>query len=186
MDFSGGLASVLQNGKWGFIDKNGKVVIPLIYEEALYFEEGLGSVKQNGKYGFVDRNGTIVIPTVYDKFEPFSEGLVAVSKDGKYGYLDKNGKAVVPLIFEDASTFRNGTAQIKINGKWGIFEKPAAKKIKVKNIHRAEKRKVRFLGLFSNFNFLEYTSIIRLYPSPTAQPQSSPDFVSGKINRFFK
>ena len=42
-DFSEGLASVNKDGKWGFIDKTGKVIIPFIYE--IYnpeeFHEGL-------------------------------------------------------------------------------------------------------------------------------------------------
>ena len=38
--FSEGLAAVEQQGKWGFVDLKGKVVIPLMYIEARDFREG--------------------------------------------------------------------------------------------------------------------------------------------------
>ena len=42
--FSEGLASVEQNGKWGFINTQGEVVVPCIYDIAGSFSEGLAPV----------------------------------------------------------------------------------------------------------------------------------------------
>ncbi|RLI97118.1 MAG: hypothetical protein DRO96_01495 [Candidatus Aenigmatarchaeota archaeon] len=58
--FSERLARVEKNGKWGFIDKKGKVVIPLEYDDAGSFSEGLAWVKKNRKLGFVDKKGNVV------------------------------------------------------------------------------------------------------------------------------
>lgn len=38
-DFSEGLVEVKQNGKYGIIDKTGKVVIPLMYDSVGNFSE---------------------------------------------------------------------------------------------------------------------------------------------------
>ena len=41
----------------GFINKTGKVVISIKYEEVHYFNNGLSDVKYQGKYGYIDKNG---------------------------------------------------------------------------------------------------------------------------------
>ena len=51
------------DGKFGFVDKNGKEVIPFKYEKTGYsFHEGLITVKLGGKFGFINEKGTVVIP----------------------------------------------------------------------------------------------------------------------------
>lgn len=48
-DFKEGLARVYESGKYGFIDKTGKEVIPLIYDYANYnFNNGLIVVAEKG------------------------------------------------------------------------------------------------------------------------------------------
>lgn len=44
MNFQDGLARVKLNGKWGNIDKTGKKVIALIYDNANNFYEGIAVV----------------------------------------------------------------------------------------------------------------------------------------------
>ena len=45
--------------KWGYIDKKGKIVIPIQYDDAWPFSDnGLARVKVNGKWGYIDKKGT--------------------------------------------------------------------------------------------------------------------------------
>ncbi len=60
--FAEGLASVSQQGKWGFINKTGKVLVPVEYETTLHFEDGLAAVKLNNEWGFVNNTGKVAIP----------------------------------------------------------------------------------------------------------------------------
>ncbi|WP_435932419.1 WG repeat-containing protein [Moraxella bovoculi] len=57
-----GLAIAKKNNKYGYVDKTGKVVVPIQYDETWFFSEGLAGVKQNGKWGFIDKTGEVVIP----------------------------------------------------------------------------------------------------------------------------
>lgn len=75
--------------KWGYIDKQGEIVIPIQYDDAGFFSEGLARVRVNGKYGFIDTKGNMVIPAVYDEAYGFSEGLAQVKINGKWRYIDK-------------------------------------------------------------------------------------------------
>ena len=88
------LFPVVQNGKWGFIDKTGKIVINQKFDKVSPFEEGLSRVKVGDKYGFIDKTGKIVINPQFDKVSGFSEGLCGVKIGNKWGYIDKTGKYV--------------------------------------------------------------------------------------------
>jgi hypothetical protein len=56
--FSEGLARVELNGKYGFVDREGKEIIPVKYDDAHVFEDGLALVMFNGNWGYIDKNGT--------------------------------------------------------------------------------------------------------------------------------
>lgn len=43
------VCSCQKTGKWGFINKEGKTVIPCQYDEVASFREGLVAVVKNGK-----------------------------------------------------------------------------------------------------------------------------------------
>jgi len=58
LPFSGGLALVYLNGKYGFIDTKGNTVVQPIYGGALPFSGGLALVYLNGKWGYIDTKGT--------------------------------------------------------------------------------------------------------------------------------
>jgi len=116
-DFSEGLAMVTFNGMkgdfsqqysymismgvvlpgiqgFGYIDKTGKEIIPMKYEEGKDFSEGLAAVKINGKWGFVDVTGKEVIRFEYEDAESFSEGKAIVKLKQKEFFIDRTGKEV--------------------------------------------------------------------------------------------
>lgn len=56
-----------EEGKYGFIDKNGNVVVNYIYDEATEQNDyGYASVKQNGLWGAVDSKGQIAVSPSYN------------------------------------------------------------------------------------------------------------------------
>lgn len=93
-----GLARVEKSGKYGFIDKTGKVIIPLNYDYADNFSGGLAKVGQNGKWGFINKTGKIVIPLQYDKAlsmateKDGSNRFAFVELNGERFYIDETGK----------------------------------------------------------------------------------------------
>ena len=69
VNFFEGLAVVLLNGQWGFVNQQGQVVIPLKYSYAWSFRKGLAVVELNGQYGVVDKTGKELLPCVYNEGE---------------------------------------------------------------------------------------------------------------------
>lgn len=56
-----------KDGKYGFVDKNGIVIIDYIYDDATEQNDyGYIAVKSNGKWGAVDQSGKEIVPPSYD------------------------------------------------------------------------------------------------------------------------
>lgn len=77
------MTAVCIDGKWGFINVNGELVIPCKFDDARAFAYTLAPVKQNGKWGYVDTTGEIVI-------DPQFEDAYAFNKNGTAPVKKKN------------------------------------------------------------------------------------------------
>jgi hypothetical protein len=129
------LFPVEQDHKWGFIDRTGKIAIPLQFDSANNFHEGLALVTANGKKLFIDASGEVVIKPEFDIVDDFSEGHAAVnigqtripnlgliSNPGKWGYIDKTGKLIIPLKFTHAEDFSEGLAAVRDGDRGGFID----------------------------------------------------------------
>ena len=94
--FSEGLVSWrFENGKWGFLNKNGEAAIPGIFDFAWMFSEGLAAVEIENKWGYIDRTGIMVIePRDFKSVDEFSNGLAKVKTEDGKGYINKQGDIV--------------------------------------------------------------------------------------------
>lgn len=56
-----------KNGKWGFVDKNGEVIVDYIYDYATELNiNGFAGIKQNGKWGVINSSGEIIVQPTYE------------------------------------------------------------------------------------------------------------------------
>ncbi len=121
-----GLFPVQVGGKYGYMDKTGRLVINPQFDGAWSFSEGLAMVGSGGwgtrKYGYIDKTGKYVIAPQFDKALSFSGGLARVKIGGKWGYIDMTGKLVIAPQFDKALSFSGGLARVKIGGKWGYID----------------------------------------------------------------
>lgn len=111
------------NGKWGYIDKSGTIVITPQWNEAESFSEGLARVSVDGKYGYINSNGEYVIKPQFDFAGDFSEGMAPVSIGDMYGYINNKGKYLINPQFEEAYSFSNGLASVRIGNNFGCINK---------------------------------------------------------------
>ena len=89
-----GLALVTEKHKWGFINRAGRLTIPLEFQEARDFCQGRAAVKVKGRWGFIDKKGRIVIACQFDDVTDFTAGSATV-------WSGKKGRAW--LILTDVS-----------------------------------------------------------------------------------
>ena len=144
-------------GRYGYIDAVGNVVIPGQWDFADAFHDGLarvGSITKDGyEYTrhsqFIDTTGTVVIPDVNSPDlgdTHFSEGLAPfVDENGKTGYIDRTGKvAIKPQFWCDmgegdcgcsceagaAGSFENGVAWAKVGHEEVLIDKSGKRLMK--------------------------------------------------------
>lgn len=56
-----------KDGKYGFVDKKGNVVVDYIYDDATEQNEyGFVAVKKDGKWGTIDKDGKVVVEPIYN------------------------------------------------------------------------------------------------------------------------
>lgn len=114
------------NGKYGYKDAVGKVVIPPKYDVAYDFSEGLATVGTGyygeEKYGYIDKIGKIVIPLKYESAGNFTSGLAVVGLDSKYGLIDKAGNQVVPFKYDYIDTLTGGLTVVALGDKYGFID----------------------------------------------------------------
>lgn len=119
-----GLYIIGQAGKFGFIDKTGKVVIPPQFQVAFPFSEGLAQIRSNDgtslKVGFIDKAGKTVIPLQFSDAADFSEGVALVrTQEGTTAFIDKTGKLSIsaPPEVEIEGGFSEGLVVVKLKQK---------------------------------------------------------------------
>lgn len=138
-----GLKSIEIDGKYGFADSLGNIIIKPQFDDVGCFNEGLASVCvgakriryvtdsgdsatawSGGKYGFIDKKGNFIVEPIYDFCNFFSQGVAVVAKDDKWGYIDRTGKEIIKLQYDRAEDFwdANGFAAVSKDDKWGLID----------------------------------------------------------------
>ena len=92
--------SLVKNGeKYGVVNKNGRITIPIKYDNISretykgYFVDAF-FVNNGEKWGIANKNGKFLIPVFYDDIQQYDKGLYkVVKKDGsgneKYGIINR-------------------------------------------------------------------------------------------------
>lgn len=116
---------IREDGKYGYIDKTGKVVIPPQFENTMGFSEGVAATRIDGKYGYIDVEGNWVIKPQFDFTYKFSEGLAMVRVGKLFGWIDRAGKMVIePREYDQvADGFSEGRVAVRKDGKWGYIDR---------------------------------------------------------------
>jgi len=129
---------VQQGGKYGFIDRTGKIVIDLTYSSAYDFTDGLAAVMvggepntwgivEGGKWGYIDTMGKMVIPASFDSTDGFSDGLAAVAVRDSWGFIDPTGRMKIRPQFRfqgmlQHPRFVDGRAPVAHDGRLDIID----------------------------------------------------------------
>lgn len=112
--FSEGRAVVERDGKFGFFDQTGKVVIPIIYREADDFKDGSASVYGNIDYGTIDLEGNPVVNQYAEEIDMGDYYIIAAGSYGDEGIANYKTKAILlDPVYEDISYVGNGIFKVK-------------------------------------------------------------------------
>lgn len=125
-DVAEGFAAVSKDGKWGFVDTSGTLLIPLQFEDPAQFKDGFATVKKDGKVGIIDNTGKVLVPFLYEYIGNYKDGLFSARDfKSKYGFVDTANKVVIPFEYNEVniSWFTAGVAIVQKGNKYGAIDK---------------------------------------------------------------
>ena len=123
-NFSEGLAAFQDaSGLWGYLNRQGEVVIEPAWDYAGDFCEGRARVRgDNQQYGYIDAEGNVAVAPLFTASTDFDNGVACVQWDGAYSYIDEDGVGILDGKWADAGNFSEGLAYAKIDGSYGYID----------------------------------------------------------------
>lgn len=120
--FGDGLVAFANDGRYGYLDKQGAVAIEPRFTYATNFSGGKAVVGlQDGASAIIDRQGNVLKRLdVYRAADP-ADGMIAFEEQDTYrwGYLTLEGERVIPAQFTVAWPFSGGQAIVQLPGDGG-------------------------------------------------------------------
>ena len=104
------LLAVKKNGKWGYVNENGKNIIPIEYDASWEYN--------------VSKEEKAINPEITDdKCYGGSGGYIVLKKGKEWKIVDTYGKTVIlPGVFDEIRPVFDGKCWVKKNGKWGVIK----------------------------------------------------------------
>ncbi|MCX7943069.1 MAG: WG repeat-containing protein [Deltaproteobacteria bacterium] len=112
------------DGEWGFIDKEGNVVVDFKYDGVRSYSNGVAVVIKENKVGLVDYNGREILKPSFSDISDFqgeySYFVIRREIDGRisesYGFINNKGKVVteprygyVKFVYKDVAAVKKGS-----------------------------------------------------------------------------
>lgn len=117
-----------RGGKTYFIDRKGKEVKDLCFDDAEDMEGGLVLVRKNGKYGVLDKNLQMIVPCNYTNAS-FDKGCYQIGNNWEDFGIVSRGKVVVPadskktvlVPFQESAVYQNHKGKYNLVRYDGTF-----------------------------------------------------------------
>lgn len=119
---SEGYRAIKRNGRFGFVDREGRLRIANRYEAVQPFREGFAAVKILGRWGFINIHDNITVQPVYDEVQSFQNGRALVMQKGLFGLIAGDGKLVLPVRYETIQALPTGNLLVTLNKLYGLAD----------------------------------------------------------------
>ena len=117
--------------RYGLIDKNKQIVLPLKYKSVMYsYEPGIYMVKdtldKTALYNAFTKN--FITPSEFYEIETFGNGLAVVKKSNNFyglswGAVDNKGNLVIPVDYDYLGSYFDGLMNFKKDEKYGFVDR---------------------------------------------------------------
>lgn len=121
-EFTAGLASAKQGGKYGLINLQGEIVVPPQYRSIEPFSEGLAAFRDRSEWGYLDTTGKVVIQPAFRNATAFREGMAYVQNgyNGPSYFINPSGDSISGISDKyptlRSSDFSFGVAPVEYQG----------------------------------------------------------------------
>lgn len=140
VDLFPALKNTVDGDRYGYINKDGEVIIPFKFTRAYDFNEfGLAIIKENNKFGLIDIKGNYNVNPQFDNINPYKEGRAIYTEKSKMGVLDEKGNKLRDVVYDYIGNYNDGYAVVaKMNGKsskYGYIDLDGKEITEVKYMH---------------------------------------------------
>lgn len=121
---SAGLLPVMRNGHVGYLNMQGREVVPVIYDAlkesqgwARPVSEGRIVVKQGGNYGVIDTANRTVVPflSAISDIDDYKGGMARVRKNKAISWIDKDGNTKNTQANSNQNSSVNSSTDNRVN-----------------------------------------------------------------------
>lgn len=92
-------------GKWGVVNLNNKIIVPIKYTTIHPFVNGLAPAKYRSRWGVIDLAGNTVVPFKYAELGPCNPLLRVMPACShvalKWGVVDCAENEIIPFMYDD-------------------------------------------------------------------------------------
>lgn len=113
---------VMQNGKYGLINLNGKQILPCEYDNITVIQgiENSLIIEKNGQKGLCNDSGSVLIEPQYTEIknlgETYKDGYITVNSEGKYGVISATKQQILENKFDEIKQTYLGSNYLVIEG----------------------------------------------------------------------
>ena len=127
IDMVNSVGMVYNNGKWGLMGSNGRLIIPCAYDDLTFLENTDNQIVKlyvrKTRYGLIDTLGQLTINAIYDEIGSIREGRLAVMQNGQWGFANQEGNLIIPCQYDDVRSFHEGLAAVRTGNNWGYIDR---------------------------------------------------------------
>lgn len=128
---------VKRNGRYGYVDSNGKEIIKAEYDFVDKFDLGVAVVQSNERFYLINRSNQRIAPT-YQELSRGADGVdfFIAKQNGKYGAITRANNIIIPFAYDDLKFvwsggfdaekmdfyFVDGVVAYRMNDLWGLMD----------------------------------------------------------------
>jgi hypothetical protein len=110
------------NSKYGYVDlKDGKTILPPVYDEIKKNKDGTLLIKGSNKYGNYNPITKQLISPIYEHIEQFTNLKYKIKLNNLFGIVTSDFNSVIEPIYESVEYITENTYTIKKDGRYGII-----------------------------------------------------------------
>ncbi|MBX3007635.1 MAG: WG repeat-containing protein [Melioribacteraceae bacterium] len=123
--FNEGLARIAIEGKYGFIDKTGAIIIDCIYDWVSKFDFGMAVAIKSGKAGIINQRGEPIIDFDFMDVKIIAEDKLYAKNEFGWYLLDfmNEQNSDTTQYYQDVKKINENLTAIKKNNKWGVIDR---------------------------------------------------------------
>lgn len=116
-----GLTIFKENGKYGFKNQPGQIIIANRYEDVKPFHQGFAAVKLNNHWGFINIDERLVVQPRYDSVGHFTDGICITKSSTGLGVINEQGDEIIANEYQSIIKLTNGNFRVQKTGHWGVL-----------------------------------------------------------------